>query len=586
MDNIMLVKEHYSNDEDFVIGDVSKATERNWSRLNTNSEHRLTKRANKSRSDKNFIPSERCTNPKSEEYINEIITFKHHNKITLESLLFSLCLKLFAQNSISNSNSVKKFVNDYSHLIAVDSVMSIEIPEEFDMLGTVYQSLLSEGKKNIKGSYYTPKHIACSILSDFSFSKDNTFLDPCCGSGAFLLCVEGVNPKNLYGYDIDKISVMLAKANLIIKFKKYDFYPNIECLDFLSKKNVCNKQFDFIATNPPWGASDSTTVLPIISGETSSKFFVRSYSLLKKGGVLSFLLPISLLNVKVHKDVRQFILENGRLEKIRIFPDMFTGVTTTSVSIKHSKNDYKDTIEYTSPLKTCFINRSSFYKTENYTFTQVENIDENIILKIKSKGNLTLRDSKWALGVVTGDNANKVHDTYKDGEELIYTGKEIKPYKLLKAKKYILFDRKQLQQVAKDEFYRCPEKLVYKFISKKLVFAYDNTGALFLNSANILIPKIPGMCIKTVMAFLNTPIFQYLYIKMFNEIKILKGNLLLLPFPKVSKEQDIELSKLVDSVLKEENVAISKIEEWMKNFYSLNDEEISHINEVINGKVA
>ena len=33
-------------------------------------------------------------------------------------------------------------------------------------------------------------------------------------------------------------------------------------------------------------------------------------------------------------------------------------------------------------------------------------------------------------------------------------------------------------------------------------------------------------------------------------------------------------------------ISTSKIEEWMKNFYSLNDEEISHINEVINGKVA
>ena len=578
----MLVKEHYSNVEDFVIGDISKATERNWSRLNTNSENRLTKRANKSRSDKNFIPLERCTNPKSEEYINEIILFKRHNKITLESLLYSLCLKLFKQNSISNSIPVKKFVNDYSHLISDDNVMSIEIPDEFDILGTVYQSLLSEGKKNIKGSYYTPKHIVSSMLSDFSFSNDDTFLDPCCGSGAFLLCADGVNPKNLYGYDVDKISVMLAKANLIIKFKNHDFYPNVECLDFLSKKCICDKQFDFIATNPPWGASDATTVQPISSGETSSKFFVKSYSLLKNGGVLSFLLPISLLNVKVHKDVRQFILENGRLEKIRIFPDLFTGVTTTFVSIDHSKNDYKDTIEYISPFKTSLINRSSFYKTENYTFTQVENIDENIISKIKSKGNLTLKDSKWALGIVTGDNANKVHDAYREGEELIYTGKEIKPYKLLKARKYLLFDRKKLQQAAKDEFYRSPEKLVYKFISKKLVFAYDNTGALFLNSANILIPKIPGMCIKTVMAFLNTSIFQYLYIKMFNEIKILKGNLLLLPFPKISQEQDAELSKLVDSVLKEDNIAISKIEEWVKNFYSLNDEEISHINEVIN----
>ena len=96
--------------------------------------------------------------------------------------------------------------------------------------------------------------------------------------------------------------------------------------------------------------------------------------------------------------------------------------------------------------------------------------------------------------------------------EKIYTGKEIKPYFLEQARHYIFYQRQALQQTAKEEYYRAKEKLVYKFISKKLVFAYDNTGSLFLNSANILIPSIPNMSIKTVMAFLNTPLYQFLYI--------------------------------------------------------------------------
>ena len=68
-------------------------------------------------------------------------------------------------------------------------------------------------------------------------------------------------------------------------------------------------------------------------------------------------------------------------------------------------------------------------------------------------------------------------------------------------------------------------------VGTSTVFAYDNKQRLFLNSANILIPKLEGYTIKEVMAFLNSELFEYIYLKKFNEIKILKGNLMELPFP-------------------------------------------------------
>lgn len=40
------------------------------------------------------------------------------------------------------------------------------------------------------------------------------------------------------------------------------------------------------------------------------------------------------------------------------------------------------------------------------------------------------------------------------------------------------------------------------------MFAYDDTSSLFLNSANILIPNIPGMSTKTVLAFLNSSLYR------------------------------------------------------------------------------
>ncbi|MDD6483978.1 MAG: TaqI-like C-terminal specificity domain-containing protein [Clostridiales bacterium] len=497
---------------------------------------------------------------------------------------------LLKEAKISDKKYVKKVLGCYSYHI-ITELLNKEIPKnERDLLGLIYQSFLNEGKKNIIGSYYTPYEITKNMVKNLNFSKGETFFDPCCGSGAYFLALENADPGVLFGTDNDPCAVFICKINLLIKYKDREFEPQIFCVDYLEgEENLVLKQkYDYIITNPPWGAITDKYIMPsqINSKESFSCFFVKAFKQLKENGCIRFLLPRSVLNVKLHKDIRGFMLNNGNLRKITLYTSSFTGVTTDYVDIELKAQEPEKNVIVSTDEKSFFVSKKSFFQTENNVFSLLEEADNSIINKVKSNKHSTLKNSIWALGIVTGNNKEKLKDIEFENSEVIYTGKEIDRYKLKPAKKYILYNRSQLQQVAKEEYYRAPEKLVYKFISNKLVFAYDNTGSLFLNSANILIPKIDTMSIKTVMAFLNSELFRYLYSRMFGEIKVLKGNLSQLPFPYISHETDLYISSLVDDILNGKEAFDSKLQDVIYQVFNLDEKEIVHIKEALYGKTA
>ena len=168
---------------------------------------------------------------------------------------------------------------------------------------------------------------------------------------------------------------------------------------------------------------------------------------------------------------------------------------------------------------------------------------------MESKKHDDLKHSQWALGIVTGDNKNKVKKEKTDGLEPVYAGKQVAPFKLNAESSFIQFAPETFQQCAKEEYFRAPEKLIYKFIAKYPIVAYDDKQCLCLNSANILIPDLDSISIKSVAALLNSSLYHYYYSIKFSDIKVLKGNLQMLPFPKLTKSQDEMLSNLVTSIL-------------------------------------
>lgn len=570
---------------------ISDATARNWQRLNTKTAGRLTSRANKRRSSKRVLPLEYISKAENISFVQGVLDHIDENEIDIFSAVYSLGIGLLKKSGIYDKPHVAEVLNGYAGAALIEKLSGADIPEdEYDILGLIYQSFLQEGKKNIKGAYYTPQKIARSMTEGFKFDSGEQFFDPCCGSGSFLMAVDAKDPSLIFGADNDEIAVFISKLNLLLKYKDKQFIPQVYCVDYLKGRSleqnstVFLKTFDHIATNPPWGAMENNSgELPAItSKETFSCFFVKAFEQLKEKGTIRFLFPEAVLNVKVHRDIRKFILETAGLVSITTYDDTFSGVTTKYVDIECGRGARSGcfTVHYKNTERTVDIR--TVYETENLVFTLLAAEDIEIVRAVKEKGRFTLKNSTWGLGVVTGDNKGKLFAECREGMEKIYTGKEIRPYTLLPAKKYILFDRAGLQQVAKDEIYRAPEKLVYKFISNKLIFAYDSSGSLFLNSANILIPEIPHMSIKAVLAFLNSALFQFMYKKLFGEVKILKGNLMEMPFPELSEAESEKLTALVERVLKGDSSKIEDIDGFIFSLYGLSEAQIEHIRSTVN----
>jgi len=594
---------------------ISDATLHNWRKLHSDDSRRLTSRANKRLSRKSILPLEYFSDKDNIVVIQRFVNLCKEKNYEIGDVMFSVGMNLLSKSNrrcptvetcrcTSQNNQI---VDDETHCGAslqmgyqiIPEILDFQFPsDEIDLLGLIYQMLLTEGEKNTKGSYYTPYHIARNMTKGLDFSGNQTFFDPCCGSGIFMLALENAKPSQIFGCDNDPIAVMLAKFNLLLKFPDDDFEPQIYCCDYLNtySPQIPNHLNTYIVSNPPWGAMVLDTEKKKVSNKESfSVFFEKSFQQLENDGVIRFLLPESIMNVKCHKPFREFVLNNGNLTSISLYSGSFTGVQTKYVDIELHKNDGSHIIsnevrnlsavpvisnEVRNLMKnndssvkiiedgtSRFVSKSSFSLTNNLNFNLLNEDDEKKVKKILAKGRYTLKDSVWALGVITGDNKNKLKDGKGRGLEPIFTGKEIEPYTLKEPRKFIKYKRSEFQQVAKDEIYRAEEKLVYKFISNKLVFAYDNTRSLFLNSANILIPNIPGMSIKTVLAFLNSDLYKFIYKSLFGEIKILRGNLEELPFPKITKEEDETIENLVNQVLAGDREKIKEINIMVENIF-------------------
>ncbi len=559
---------------------ISKATQRNWDKLKNDGTERLKHRANKSRSQKIVTPEGYVMAGSLPRFVEEL----RDTTYPIDDLIYTLCALYIEHNRVSEANK-SRFFEEYTQY----QRLSVSVPRQIlknrqdDWIGFVYQSLTTEGRRILKGLYYTKPVIVNEMLSDIRVLSGERFLDPCCGSGIFLLKVEHAELEQLYGIDNDPLAVMIAKANLMVKYSEATIYPQIYQMDFLlhAASALGDMKFDYIVTNPPWGTEKGKLHASevIQSKEKASLFFTEAFKFLNKNGIQHFLLPSSLMKIKVHGDFRRFVTHETRMETLKCYRERFKGVFTDFLSLKVSRKPIFGSQNYVVYGANNEVSRKEFKPLEDdfCAIPMLNDRDEAIIGKVERLRHDDLSHSQWALGIITGNNAKVLKDRPRKGLEPIYTGKDIGKYSLKKASRYIKYNRVDFQQCAKDEFYRAKEKLVYKFVSGHLCFTYDDKQRLFLNSANILIPEVDGMSTKTVLAFLNSALFNFLYTKRFNDLKILKGNLSTLPFPKISAEQNQQLSALVDRALGGDISAEDEINALVFSLYELDQEEIRMI---------
>ncbi|MEA4863098.1 MAG: TaqI-like C-terminal specificity domain-containing protein [Victivallaceae bacterium] len=527
---------------------VSESTRRNWRRLRVaDSATRLRSRANKTHSERRIVPVEYLADRGNCDFLLELAEWAVRENCPPDGIVYSLCINMLRRRFDGMPPHAEAALAPYARPL-IPEVIELDIPEnEYDLPGLVLQCLKTEGEKNVYGSYFTPKPWAVALLEGLDFSLGQTLFEPGCGSAAILCAAPAETPEQLFGVDIDPLAVLAARTNLLLKFPDREFIPQIFELDFLNGKSPETPPggFDCVAANPPWGAAGKR-------GESFSAFMFRSFALLKPGGALRFLLPQSVLDVARHWKLRNFMLNSTALEKIAVCPGSFTGVTSRFVSVNLAKKPPCADFEFASGGRLEIFSADISRNDPLRVIRRWSARDAELIEKIRRKGKYNLADSVWALGIVTGDNRSKVRTTPLPGDEPVLTGREIQPFKLLTPSKFLRFDPENFQQTAPEAIYRAPEKLVYKFISNRPVFACDNESRLFLNSANILIPKLPGYSVKSAMALLNSGLFSWLHLKLSGQVKVLKSTLCMLPFPALTEEQNRRLTALAETASRQE----------------------------------
>lgn len=256
-------------------------------------------------------------------------------------------------------------------------------------------------EKKLNGVVYTPRWVVDLILDSIDYKNnihDKKIIDPSCGEGNFLVAVvervlkdcikHNFNTEeikkllsvNIFGFDINKISVENCKNNLNNCVKKYGIYNikwNIFQRDSLDKVKIKQyfNSFDFVVGNPPYiriqhlGPERRKKIQndwPFCkSGSTDMfiAFFELGLNLLNDNGRLGYITPNTFFKTETAKALREYFVKEKIIEKIIDFNhnQLFEGATTYSAITILGKN-WKQ-------------NKFYFYKGNKYKCNFVDEIE-------------------------------------------------------------------------------------------------------------------------------------------------------------------------------------------------------------------
>lgn len=334
----------------------------------------------------------------------------------------------------------------------------------------------SKRKKN--GVYYTPNDVSEYIIAnsfinfiDNSINKtinyneiyntlinydneklnkilfNSKILDPTCGSGEFLLNtfimkynllketknVDDENilkiTKTLYGNDIDDESTDISKIRLFMYvyslLENKDYYKkltkilinNFTNYDFVLDSNKINNKFEIVVGNPPYveyGKYDGKEKLINKYGNIYADVIKNSIDLLKCGGILGFIVPLSYVATTRMSKIREYVTEKCSKQILLSFADrpdcLFSGVHQKLNIVIFQKNSNKNKKIYVSNYK-------HWYKEErkellngrdvmisNYNLNFIPKIGNNIEKSIFDKIFTTNKENLYDIQSKSGKN--------------------------------------------------------------------------------------------------------------------------------------------------------------------------------------
>ena len=271
-----------------------------------------------------------------------------------------------------------------------------------ERLGDAFEYLLSVlGSQGDAGQFRTPRHIIDFIVAVIDPKKDETILDPACGTAGFLISSykhilranaddegnstltpdeKGTLAANFKGYDISPDMVRLSLVNLYL----HGFVdPRISEYDTLTSEERWNEYADVILANPPF-MSPKGGIRPhrrfSVQSKRSEVLFVDYMAEhLTPTGRAGIIVPEGIIfqSQTAHKQLRKMLVENYLVAVISLPAGVFqpySGVKTSILLLDKALAQKTD--------------RIAFFKVENDGFdlgAQRREIAENDLPQVREE---------------------------------------------------------------------------------------------------------------------------------------------------------------------------------------------------------
>ena len=551
---------------------------------------RLQSRANRSYQNFSSAVFLGIKDKKRKELLLKLIEIFENSSLSIQEAVSCLGKHILLSHDLSDEKSdIFLQINNIYNGENIFENFHIENKDD-DILGAFYQSVQTISCKSKDGAFYTPSE----ILSSIEIPINAKVLDPCCGSGSILINTlsKEHNPDKIFAFDIDEVALLICHINLVLFFNNPFISSHIEKHDLIFSDETdlflqSDEKYDFIVTNPPWGSKLSKKQKDLLLSKypflnTTEIFSIALYNSINKlsaNGKLNFFLPESILNVAAHKNIRKFLLNTHRNIEILPLGTAFKVFQSECVLLKLSEIA-KDESQITGEKERQYkLNIKNITAPDYLISYNVSEIDDKILNKIYSLGEARLPEStKFALGVVTGNNKKFLHEERLYDDEPIFRGKDIIPYRLKSPEVFIKFTPDIFQQVAPVAIYRS-KKIVYKFISDKIVCALDD-GQLFLNSANMIIS--PDYPMEMLVCLFNSPVYTFIYQKKFKSKKVLKQHFQNFPLPVLDSDLSGKFYEVYADILN--NTKTQKAaDELICDYFGISETEYDYIKESVYG---